>query len=112
MPLRAFQPFLGMLPMCLISLVTYQDGMNVLLAFVEWIDKSLAKRSEEGIAGSGIQIRSMSGDLRIWTNDKKYHVTKQSYVLTNGMSWNQTEPCELCIDCTLAVYLLLFLSQQ
>jgi hypothetical protein len=65
--------------------------MDVLPVLVEWIGRCLARRSEEGIARSGIQIRSMSGDLRIWTHDKRYHVTrsqkgKQDCVLANEMS--------------------------
>jgi hypothetical protein len=39
--------------------------MNVLPVLVEWIGRCLARKNEEGIAESEIQIRSMSGDLRI-----------------------------------------------
>jgi hypothetical protein len=39
--------------------------MNVLPVLVEWIGRYLARKSEEGIVESGIQIRSMSSDLRI-----------------------------------------------
>jgi hypothetical protein len=38
--------------------------MNILPVLMEWIGRCLARRSEEGIAGSEIQIRSMSGDLK------------------------------------------------
>jgi hypothetical protein len=50
--------------------------MNVLPVLVEWIGRCLARKSEEGIARSEIQIRSMSGDLRTQTHDKRYHVTR------------------------------------
>jgi hypothetical protein len=45
--------------------------MDRLLAFVEWIGRCFVGRSEKGITGSGLQIRSMSSDLRVWTHDKK-----------------------------------------
>ena len=56
------------------------------------------------MARSGIQMRSMSGNLSIGTHDKRYHVTRpqkgrQGYVLANGMTWNQVEPCGLGIYC-------------
>jgi hypothetical protein len=52
--------------------------MNVLPVLVEWIGRCLARKSEEGIAKSRIQIRSMSGDIRIWTHDKRYHVRRET----------------------------------
>jgi hypothetical protein len=39
--------------------------MNVLPVLVEWIERCLTRKSEEGIARSGIQIRNMSDDLKI-----------------------------------------------
>src|SRR5882757_3881505 len=84
-----------LLPMALISLVTYHCGMNVLPVLVEWIGRCLARGSEEGIARSGIQIRSMSGDFRMRTCDKRYHVTRLQK--GNGMTWNPVEHIGLCI---------------
>src|SRR6267154_1314042 len=90
--------------MPLISLVTYHCGMNVLPVLVEWIGRCLARESEEGIARSGIQIRSMSGDFRMRTCDKRYHVTRLQK--GNGMTWNPVEHIGLCIDCAFTAFLL------
>jgi hypothetical protein len=82
--------------------------MNVLPVQVKWIGRCLARRSEEGIAGSEIQIRSMSGDLRTETCDKRCHVMRPQR--ENKAVYWQMECHGINQNCALTVHSCVFVA--